>query len=304
SPASPRWRRRPAGAGGRSRGPPLDAATPSAARARRARAPPPIARARARAAACRDRTPPSARRRPRRPCALRGRRACGSASRSAAARIAPRSASRRGGSWRNSPRPSLRRRFAATAPASLRSQPAVAERALRRRQRSALFGRHHFDVRILGQRHARAARGAGPISEHDRDAVAWFMARQYAEDVGVAGDALSIDLAQLVVLLDAGGVERPGRGHERRDADAAPRLEAQIAEPGAAGVALAHGEAGAAEQLRVIGHFVAADVAGEEIAGECPVAADLGERRLGIVDRVGTIDVAFARAAGLAVLPP
>src|SRR5206468_10536087 len=72
----------------------------------------------------------------------------------------------------------------------------------------------------------------------------------------------------------------------------------------AARVALADGEAGAREQPGVVGDVVSLNIAAEKVTRERAIAADLGERRLRVGDRVRTVDVAFTAAPGLAVLAP
>src|SRR6185295_1947206 len=119
-------------------------------------------------------------------------------------------------------------------------------------ERAAALGGDDFHVRILGQRHAGAPGGAGTIDERDLNRVARLVPRQGGREVTVGVDALAAHLLELIVLVDARGVDRPGRRHEPGDARAAVRLETKIAEPGASGIALADREAGTRQQPRVV----------------------------------------------------
>ena len=97
--------------------------------------------------------------------------------------------------------------------------------------------RHHLDVRILGERHGRRFRGAGAIDEDDRHLVARLVPLHHRRDIAAARDPLTVDLLQLVVFVEAGGVDRPGRRHQRSDAPAVARFQTQVAEPGASRIA-------------------------------------------------------------------
>src|SRR6185503_19022070 len=125
-----------------------------------------------------------------------------------------------------------------------------AKRFLRRGERAGVLGGDDLHVRILGERHARGPRGPGAIDERDLNGVARLAPRQGGRDVAVVVDPVAIDLLQLVVLIEARGVDGPGRRYEPGDARAAARLELEIAEPRASGVALAHREAGTRQQPR------------------------------------------------------
>src|SRR5206468_2656786 len=104
-------------------------------------------------------------------------------------------------------------------------------------------------------------------------------------------------LLELVVLIDARSVQRPSRRDERRHADAGARFEAHVAHPGTSRTAAAYGEAGAREQLRIVGDLAAENVPRKELVRPRAIAAHVAERRLRIGDGVRAIDISFARAA-------
>ena len=102
------------------------------------------------------------------------------------------------------------------------SQPAGAERALRRRS----IGDDHIDVWIVRQRDGRGLRRRGSIGEGDGDAIAGLVSLQDGGHVGVARHTLPVELLNVIVLVDARGVNRPGRRDEVRNTRAGAAIRA------------------------------------------------------------------------------
>src|SRR5262249_7111169 len=124
-------------------------------------------------------------------------------------------------------------------------------------------------MRILAKHDARGPGNPRAIHIDEGHRVARLVSPENRREVMVAADPLAVDLLELVVLIDAGGVERPGGGDQHREARRpAARLHVHVAEPGASGAALANGESGARKQPAVVGEVVSLDVAAEELAGE------------------------------------
>src|SRR4051812_11526715 len=132
------------------------------------------------------------------------------------------------------------------------AEPAIAERALRRSR----LRHDHLEMRILGEGDGAGLGRAAAIPEHDRDAIARFVPAEHSRNVTLAGYPLPVELLELVVLVDAGRIERPGRRNQVRDPQATAGIEPHVAEPGAARVAPADREPGVGEQPRVIGDLV------------------------------------------------
>ena len=158
----------------------------------------------------------------------------------------------------------------------LRSQPAIAERLLRRRSARR-------PIRPARRRCAdprRASRSRSSPRRCDRRTTIGTVSPGLCRCSTVATssspvDPLAVDLLQLVVLVEAGGVDRPGRRDRawRRASRRATRAADRRARRGPE-LRLRSDEPGARQQARVVGDLVALDVAGEEVARERAVAAD------------------------------
>src|SRR5439155_11723311 len=97
-------------------------------------------------------------------------------------------------------------------PCLFRAKPGVAKLSLRLGWR---VDRDDLQLRVLGDDDGRRLRPACSIDERDRDAIAGLVAAEHGADVVVAVDPLTIELADLIVLLDAGGVWGPVRCDDR-----------------------------------------------------------------------------------------
>ena len=157
---------------------------------------------------------------------------------------------------------------------------------------------------VFGKRHGRSTREPRSIDEDDLHAVARPLPLQRGGRVVLRSDRTTIDFGHLIVLFESGCVDRPRRRDDGCDARAVARLVFHVAQPPPAGISPAKSHSCAAEQPFVVRHVASLDVLREELAREGAIAADAGERFLGVGQRVRAIDVAFARAAGPAELLP